>query len=395
MTSQRRDPYRDWLRGRLSPELGIREAEETIARAMHRRVGPGMADQVLGPRDVVAVLQDTYARLSSRVGDAAAEKWLETTTMDLATFAQTVPVPSEPVRGEIAPAADGPVRWGRRAHDLPLLLARSHAEIAGRSLGAIRASPELRPLEQAAEWDVQATQAEVRRWETEEMLSSLRAEHARIEVADQVAAAAAQAEVLHLTVEELERASVQGQQVAPRLAHTRLMSRQTDAFLRSFTPLIRLEDADRPIEAPSLDLSSVRYSLGVPLHPGVLRARSQLNYARWQAADQGDDAPLVVQARRALVQAEEAAQSQLDVTLNAARAHQAALTELGHKATQLERRIASLRQLGGDALSVARLMLEWRQTRTAARVQAHRLQEAASLLDALVTEPLPAEAAGS
>ncbi|UQN06021.1 hypothetical protein [Deinococcus sp. QL22] len=72
-----------------------------------------------------------------------------------------------------------------------MLLARSHAETGMRSLGAIRSNPDLSALETAAEWDVQATQAEVRRWETEDMLTNLRADHARVEVADQVAASRA------------------------------------------------------------------------------------------------------------------------------------------------------------------------------------------------------------
>lgn len=388
MTATARDPYRDWLRARLSPEVGPGAAEEVIEGAAQRRGWP--AQRALGPRDVVGVMQDIYAMLRARVGDAAAERWVETATVDLATFAQSVPVPSQPVRGEIAPVPGaGPVRWGRRAHDLPLLLARSHAEIAGRSLEAIRANPDLSPLEDAAEWDMQATQAEVRRWETEEVLSSLRSDHARVEVADQVAAAAAQAELLHLTVWELERAEAQGQQVGPRLAHTRLMSQQTDAFLASFSPLIRLDDADTPLEVPVLDLSSVRYSLGVPLHPAVLRARSQLNYARWQTSEQGHDAPAVEQARASLAQAEHEAQSQLNATLNAARAHQQALEGLVRQVTLLEKRIQSLRRSGGDQLGVARVVLDWRQTRSAARVQAHRLQEAASLLGALVSDSEP------
>ncbi|ACO45918.1 hypothetical protein DEDE109153_02805 [Deinococcus deserti] len=385
MTAVARDPYRDWLRARLSPETGVGDAEQVIEEAAQRRGWP--AQRVLGPRDVVALMQDIYALVRALLGDPAAERWVEAATLDLATFAQSVPVPSQPVRGEIAPVLGaGPVRWGRRAHDLPLLLARSHAEIAGRSLEAIRANPDLSPLEDAAEWDMQATQAEVRRWETEEVLSSLRADHARVEVADQVAVAAAQAEVLHLTVRELEQLEAQGQPVGPRLAHTRLMSQQTDAFLASFSPLIRLDDADSPVEVPMMDLSSVRYSLGVPLHPAVLRARSQLNYARWQSGDQATEDPAVQQARAALAQAEHEAQAQLNATLSAARAHQRALEGLIRQVALLEKRVQSLRQTGRDKLGVARVVLEWRQTRSAARVQAHRLQEAASLLDALISD---------
>lgn len=163
-------------------------------------------------------------------------------------------MPAQPTEGPIAPAPS-PIRWGRRAHDLPLLLARSHAEIAGRSLAGIRANPDLRALERAAEWDVQATQAEVRRWETEEMLSRLRADHARIEVADQVAAAAAQAQLLDLNVRELEDAVRTSPAAAPRLAHTRLMAAQTHAFLDAFTPLIDLADADTPLTMLDVDLA--------------------------------------------------------------------------------------------------------------------------------------------
>ncbi|AKH18210.1 hypothetical protein SY84_15615 [Deinococcus soli (ex Cha et al. 2016)] len=376
------DPYRDWLRARLSAELGVNEAEQVIQGAVQRRGWTAL--RALGPRDVVAVLQDVYARLREDYGDARADRWLEGTTLDLARFAETVPVPAQPTEGPIAPAPT-PIRWGRRAHDLPLLLARSHAEIAGRSLAGIRANPDLRALERAAEWDVQATQAEVRRWETEEMLSRLRADHARIEVADQVAAAAAQAQLLDLNVRELEDAVRASPAAAPRLAHTRLMAAQTHAFLDAFTPLIDLSDADTPLTMLDVDLAHARFSLGVPLHPNVLRARQALNYAQWHAGD-ADGSPAVLQAHHALHLAQEEARAQLDTTLQAARAHQAALRDLKVQVETLERRAAQLQSLGGDPLSLARVRLEWRQARTAARVQAHRLEEALKLLDALVSE---------
>ncbi|AWT37115.1 hypothetical protein GCM10008956_08210 [Deinococcus arenae] len=377
------DPYRDWLRARLSAELGVSEAEQVIQGAVQRRGWTAM--RALGPRDVVAALQDVYSRMRDEYGDARADRWLEGTTLDLARFAETVPVPAQPTEGPIAPAP-GPVRWGRRAHDLPLLLARSHAEIAGRSLAAIRANPELRALERAAEWDVQATQAEVRRWETEEMLSRLRADHARIEVADQVAAAAAQAQLLDLNVRELSGALRSGQAVGPRLAHTQLMASQTRAFLDAFTPLIDLGDADTPLTMLDVDLANARFSLGVPLHPNVLRARQALNYAQWHAGETAETSPAVAQARQALRVAEEEARGQLDTTLQAARSHQAALRDLKTQVETLERRATQLAQLGGDPVSLARVRLEWRQARTAARVQAHRLEEALKLLDALVSE---------
>ncbi|GGK87550.1 hypothetical protein [Deinococcus radiotolerans] len=392
MTRAGHDPYRDWLRAKLTAELGGRDAEQVIQSAVQRRGWTSM--RALGPRDVVAVLQDVFTQLRADYGDARAERWLETTTLDLARFAESVPVPAQPTEGPIAPAPS-PVRWGRRAHDLPLLLARSHAEIAGRSLGAIRANPDLRALERAAEWDLQATQAEVRRWEAEEMLSRLRADHARIEVADQVAAAAAQAELMDLNVRELEDALRGGQGVGPRLAHTRLMAAQTHAFLDAFTPLIDLADADTPLKTPEVDLSHARFTLGVPLHPNVLRARQALNYAQWQAGDAADGAQAVLQAQHALHLAQEDAAVQLDSTLQAARTHQSTLRELSVQLEQLERRAHQLRQLGGDPLSLARVRLEWRQTRSAARVQAHRLEEAMKLLDALVSDGDPAPEASA
>lgn len=383
MTQKPVDPYRNWLRMRLSEELGVREAELAIQGAVQRRGWTAM--RTLGPRDVVAVLQDVYGLMRETVGDARADKWLEITTTDLARFAETVPVPAQHTEGPIAPAPS-PVRWGRRAHDLPLLLARSHAEIAGRSLGAIRANPDLTSLERAAEWDVQATQAEVRRWETEEMLSRLRADHARIEVADQVAAAVAQGELLRLTVAELEENARRGQNVTAQLAHNRLMLTQTSAFLEAFTPLIDLQDADKQLSMLQMDLGNVRFSLGVPLHPNVLRARHAVNYAQWQAGELGEAAPNVQAARHALQQAEADAQMQLDATLNTARAHQANLKQIATQVEALEKRALELSRMGGDPLSLARIKLEWRQARTAARVQAHRMEEAVKLLEALVSE---------
>lgn len=383
MSTYSPDPYREWLRGRLSEELGVREAELTIQAAVQRRGWPAV--RALGPRDVVAVLQDVYEKMRERVGDGRADKWLEVTTINLARFAETVPVPAEGST-QTGPTSPPPVRWGRRAHDLPLLLARAHAEIAERSLGVIRSSADMVSLERAAEWDVQAAHAEVRRWETEDLLTRLRSDHARIEVADQVATAAAQATVLRLNVKELEAAARSGQAVTAQLAHGRLMAAQTETFLATFTPLIAMADADTPLPPVDTDLDSARFALGVPLHPNVLRARHALNYAQWQAGPSGDASAGVLAAQHELHLAEEEARLQLESTLEAARRHQQTFQHLALKASGLEQRAARLAAVGGDALSTARIRLEWRQTRTAARVQAHRFTEATRFLEGLISE---------
>ena len=384
------DPYRDWLKSRLGREFGVREAEQFIQAAVQRRGWTAL--RALGPRDVVAVLQDMYALMRGTVGDTRADQWLQATTVDLAAFAQAVPMPTPHEHGEV-PSTPKPVRWGRRAHDLPLLLARSHAEIAGRSLNAIRTNPDLRSLERAAEWDVQATQAEVRRWQTEDMLSKLRADHARVEVADQVASARAQAELLRLTVAELHAMPRTDQASAAQLAHTQLMLTQTTAFLDVFGPLVTEQEADAPLTMLQMDLQNAHYSLGIPLHPNVLRARHGLNFALWQAADQGDAAPAVQDARRVLQQAEQEAGAQLKATLDAARGHQASLAGLARHVEELEARALKFQGLGGDPLSLARLRLEWRQARAAARIQSHRMEEAVRLLEALISDgaELPTE----
>ena len=371
------DPYRQWLRLQLAAELGVREAERAIEGAVVRRGWPAL--RPLGSREVVAVLQDVYTNFRQQLGEARADRWLESTTQLLAEFAQNTPSPAPASTGIIAPAP-GPVRWGRRAHDLPLLLARAHTEIAARSLEGIRANPDLRNLERAAEWDVQATQAEVRRWETEELLGNLRAEHARLEVADQVRSARAQLEVLRLTVAELE-SEAPGQAVSPQLAHNKLMLSQTGAFLDAFAPLIDEAVADEEPETPQINLDATRFALAVPMHPNVLRARHQLNYAEWQSGGVGD--ARVQQARAALSQAEQEAAAQLDSTLGAARAHQAAFAQLRTRLEGMAARQAQLRRAGADPLSQARLAFDGQQARAAARVQAHRLKEALRLLSAL------------
>ncbi|THF70047.1 hypothetical protein E7T06_09065 [Deinococcus sp. Arct2-2] len=377
------DPYREWLRKRLGQEMGVREAEMTIQGAVQRR--GWTAVRALGPRDVVAVLQDVYKVMRDQVGEGRADKWLEVASTDLAHLAETVPVPTiTPIFTESTPRA---LRWGRRAHDLALLLARSHAEIAMRSLGAIRSNPDLSALETAAEWDVQATQAEVRRWETEDMLTNLRADHARVEVADQVAASRAQAELLFLRVAELEAGKGREQASPAQLAHSRLMLTQTTSFLDAFAPLVAEEDADTPLTMLDMNLDNARFSLGVPLHPNVLRARHTLNYAQWQAGEQGAEAPAVAEARRTLAQAEAEAGAQLHATLDAARQHQTALRQLAQTVEDLEARAVNLNNLGGDALSLALVRFEWRQARAAARIQSHRMEEAIRLLEALVSEP--------
>ena len=370
------DPYRQWLRLQLAAELGVREAERAIEGAVVRRGWPAL--RPLGSREVVAVLQDVYTNFRTQLGEARADRWLEGTTELLAEFAQSTPSPAPASTGVIAPAP-GPVRWGRRAHDLPLLLARAHTEIAARSLEGIRANPDLRNLERAAEWDVQATQAEVRRWETEELLGNLRAEHARLEVADQVRSARAQLEVLRLTVAELETDTPDS--LTPQLAHNKLMLAQTGAFLSAFAPLIDEAVADDEPETAQINLDTTRFALAVPMHPNVLRARHQLNYAEWQSGGVGD--ARVVQARSALQQAEQEAAAQLESTLGAARAHQAAFTQLAARLEGLRARQAGLRRAGADALAQARLVFDTEQARAAARVQSHRLAEALRLLSAL------------
>ncbi|KQR27971.1 hypothetical protein [Deinococcus sp. Leaf326] len=391
-----KDPYRLWLLSRLGEEFGVKGAERIIQEAVLRR--GWTTGRSLGPRDVVAVLQDVYRQMTENGDEARADRWLQDASRDLAKLAETVPEPAAPQEQAGEPAGTRPqvpvpavpvpqpAAWGRRAHDLPLMLARVHAQIAARSLNTIRSDGTLARLERAAEWDMQAAQAEVRRWETEALLGQLRAAHARAELADQVATARAQAEVLRLNIRELEELPRPGQNAAAQLAHARLTLTQTQAFLDAFAPLVGTQDADAPLSMLQLDLHDARFSLGVALHPDVLRARYGLNVALWQAGEAGEEAPSVQEARRALAQAEEMAGAQLAGTLNAARSHQAALQDLARRALDLETRGDKLARAGGDALSRARLGLEWRQVRAAARLQAGRLEEAVALLEALVGE---------
>ncbi|GGO28854.1 hypothetical protein [Deinococcus humi] len=377
------DPYREWLRTRLSQELGLHGAEAAIQGAVQRRGWPAL--RALGPRDVVAVLQDVYSGLRQTIGDTRADAWLQGTTVDLADYAQSVPVPAQPTPGPLAPEpTPAPLRWGRRAHDLPLLLARANAEIAGRSLAAVRADATLLGLAGTAEWDLQAALAEVRRWETEEMLSSLRADQSRVEVADAVAAAVAQAEWLRMHVRELQTEERGGHNVGVQLAHAHLTLTQLDAFLEAFLPLVDADDADLPLSSPQARLDREFFSLEVPLNPAVLRARHALKLAQWRAEAEPSAEPAVVVAQQALEAAETEARAQLEATLQSARTAQAKFAPLWQQVGALEERLKVLGQRGGDPLSRARVRLEWRQARAAARVQAHLLEQATRLLEALV-----------
>ncbi|WP_407539527.1 hypothetical protein Q0M94_15330 [Deinococcus radiomollis] len=413
------DPYRDWLRKTLSPEMGRQKADQLVLAAVTRRGWPAM--QAFGPREVVAVLQDVYASLREDMGDARADRWIEAATQSLSEFMQTVPAP---VTQEPARPVKAPTKWGRRAHDLPLLLARVHNETAQRSLDAIRVTPELSGLERAAEWDVQATHAELRRWEAEDKLSSMRAEHSQSETAEQVRSARAQERLLDLTVRELEaeiRASThaasaraggtagtwnpqvgaptqQGASLQTQLAHNRLMLSQTRAFLEVFAPLADEQGANVPATIPDTDLEAQRLSVNVQLHPNVLRARHLLNYAEWQTKDgpqgidsQGPDGtheqsgphPRVVEARRMLAHAEAEAAQLLQATLDTARQHQEQWLALQARLEDTEKRVTRLNASGGDPLSLARVQFEAQQTRAAMRINANRLNEALGLLNAL------------
>lgn len=403
VSSPGHDPYRDWLRQTLSPEMGLRRADQIVQAAVTRRGWPAM--QPFGPREVVAVLQDVYASLRDELGDARADKWIETATQSLSVFMQSAPAP---VRPEVAEPVQAPVKWGRRALDLPLLLARVHSETAQRSLDAIRSTPELGGLARAAEWDVQATHAELRRWEAEDRLSSMRAEHARTEMAEQVRSARAQERLLDLTVRELEgearfneHAQRRGTQPAgqipsapgdtspgiaslqTQLAHNRLMLDQTRAFLGVFAPLADEQVADVAPLVPEIDLEAQRLNISVQLHPNVLRARHTLNYAEWQAGASASTDPRVREAQQALAQVESEAAHLLQDTLNTARQHQTQFSQLRARSQELERRVAQLSGTGGDPLSLARVQFEAQQLRAAIRVHADRLLEALGLLDAL------------
>ena len=388
------DPYRDWLRQALTSEMGERRADQLVQAAVIKRNWPAM--QRFGPREVVAVLQDMYGHLRKDLGDARADKWLESATQSLSLFMQTAPAPVKP---EPIEPVRPPVQWGRRAHDLPLLLARVHNETALRSLDAIRATPELGGLERAAEWDVQATHAELRRWEAEDRLGSMRAEHARAEMAEQVRSARAQERLLDLTVRELEgeqkfseAARRRGTQpsagpgntsMSTQLAHNRLMLTQTRAFLTVFAPLADEQAADVAPLVPEIDLEAQRLSVSVQLHPNVLRARHTLNYAEWQAGDSASTDPRVREAQEALAQVEKEAAQLLQDTLNTARQHQMQFSQLRTRSQELERRVSQLSGAGGDPLSLARVQFEAQQLRAAIRVHADRLLEALGLLDAL------------
>ena len=218
-----------------------------------------------------------------------------------------------------------------------------------------------------------------------DMLAQLRSRHARTEVTDQVASARAQVELLELTVREL--AALTGERSSPaKLAHNRLMLTQTRSFLDAFAPLVNEQEADQPLTMLDIDLRHARYSLGVPLHPNVLRARYGLNYALWQAGELGEGALPVQEAQRALAQAEQEAAAQLRTTIEAARTHQSTLKQLAAHVEELEERALKLSRAKGDDLSLARVRLEWRQARAAARIQANRLEEAVQLLEALVSD---------
>ena len=386
------DPYRDWLRQALAAELGHRRAEQLIQGAVIGRKLPAM--QPFGPREVVAVLQDMYLVLQDEMGVARADRWVETATQELSVFMQSVPAssaPAAPVRPVRAPK-----HWGRRAHDVPVVLARVDHEAAQRSLDAIRVTPELRGLERAAAWDLQASVAELRRWEAEDRLSSLRAEHARSEMAEQVRSARAQEQLLDLTVRELEedvkavRAPVRdGEPLHPlrtQLSHNRLMLTQTRAFLDVFAPLTDEHAADEPPEIPAFDLTARRLDISVQLHPNVLRARHALNYAGWQAGDQVYGNPQVREAEANLTRAEAEAQQFIQATLESARDHQTQLLQLQAQAAELDRREAQLMKAAADPLSLARVQFEAQQVRGGMRRHSNRLQEAIGLLDALGSE---------
>jgi len=412
VSSPGNDPYRDWLRQTLSPEMGLRRADQIVQGAVTRRGWPAM--QPFGPREVVAVLQDVYALLREELGDARADKWIESATQALSVFMRTAPAPAPTTKVEPVRA---PIKWGRRAHDLPLLLARVHNETAQRSLDAIRVTPELAGLERAAEWDVQATHAELRRWEAEDRLSSMRAEHSRAEMAEQVRSARAQERLLDLTVRELEgetrfneaaqqrgtqpRSRLAGDSSGPlpeddhpngdprrgsmatQLAHNRLMLTQTRAFLEVFASLADEQAADIAPLVPEIDLEAQRLSISVQLHPNVLRARHTLNYAEWQAGASASTDPRVREAQQALAQVEAEASHLLQDTLNTARQHQMQFSQLRARSQELERRVSQLSLAGGDPLSLARVQFEAQQLRAAIRVHADRLLEALGLLDAL------------
>ncbi|ULH15909.1 hypothetical protein MF271_04575 [Deinococcus sp. KNUC1210] len=107
------DPVRDWLRQLLAAELGHRQGDQMLQAAIVGRGWPAM--QPFGPREVVAVLQDMYAALRPRLGEARADKWVESATQAFAEFMQSGTAPAATPRAarqswsnRPCPGADAP-----------------------------------------------------------------------------------------------------------------------------------------------------------------------------------------------------------------------------------------------------------------------------------------------
>ncbi|ADV67432.1 hypothetical protein [Deinococcus maricopensis] len=389
------DPYREWLRATISVELGVHDADRLIQSAIIRREWP--LGRALGPREAVAVLQDAYVLLMDRVGDARAERWLQGATVALANLAERVPAPSvtevtpPPLTAALTPDPRPGIRpltpppaWGRRASDLALILARAQQDVAQQGLDVIRATPDLAPLEPVMAWNVQAAAAEVARVETEDRYGKLRADHVRQEVADEVALAQAQRDVLNVMVQRLRGAVARGEDASAQLRHHELMLEQSRAFLTYFEALPDVRH-DPPLpDLGTPDLNDARVALAVPLHPLVLRARHAYNHALWLTGS-AESEPASA-ARAHLHAAETQARTQLEGQLHAARAHLVSYRDLMTRLHAVEAHIDALeRALQPDDLDLAQLRAEARQHRNAARAQMHRYHEAIHVLNALTS----------
>ncbi|MFC4452916.1 hypothetical protein [Deinococcus sonorensis] len=374
--------YRNWLREQLSAVLDPAEAELLVRRSVQRHGWGGT--HVFGPREVVTTLQDVYVQLRQRLGEAQADRWVEHTTSELYRFMAQVPPPDEAAPAA-APAVT--VRWGRRAHDLPLLLARVNMEAAQHALETVHATPELMRvpgLLRAAEWDVQTARAELRRWEAEERLAALQAQHSRSELADELRSAQAQERLQDLTVRALEgelafeRAAQQrgslpsgSSGLETQLAHQRLLLAQTRGFLAAFSSLT----ADMPTSPPQ----DQPFMAGSPLFR-VQQARVGGTALAEQLTS------LVPQARvapSALTRIEDEVASLLHDTLETARRHQAQFTELRARSQLLEQRLSQLSSEQPDPLLLARVQVDVQQTGAAIRLHSDHLLEALSVLNSV------------
>lgn len=342
-------------------------------------------EYLLPPAQAERLSAHSLAQLGYSAEDVQAAELIQLLGLTLRSLKGSLPAPkleewTQHLLAELAQQVDGkmhPPKPKRSVEQQALDIARAHLDLAERNYAAMQLQPALQDLEQTAFWEMQASRAEVRRWETALYMNDLRVTHAEQELADQVATVREQQRLYELHIAELEALPEPTETQLQHLDHARLMANQAQHFLKRFTPLV-VADADAPLYLPEVPAEAITPE-SIERHPEVMRRQFDYQLAQWQTQHSLASAD-VQRLGHELELAKEAAERQLRVLVSQQTEREQLTQLLAQERLQLE----FMPNLLPHSAQRAGLRAEWRQLRSAARAQQHQLEEQYALFRCLV-----------